>query len=228
MKDSNVVEVELRKPASGNMARRLRAEGKLPAILYGGNRKAQAIVVNPRHLVQTLKSESGQNTILKLQLPGSGGSQTAMVYDYQVDTLTHRLLHADFMRISMDEAIEVDVPVEVVGEPRGVQVDRGVLDLVLREIHVKCLPGEIPDSFQLDVEDLEIGDVIHVGDLQVPSGVELLTDPESTLVSIAAPRIEEELEPEPEDILDAVVEPELIRADRQEGEDDEETKEGQD
>ena len=220
MADSNVVDVQLREPGSSNQARRLRREGILPAVLYGGDHAAQVIAVDPRRVVEILQSESGQNTILTLKLPDKRKKQTVMINDFQVHPLTHRLLHADFLRISMDQPIEVNVPVLLVGEPQGVRIDHGVLEQIFREVHVKCLPSDIPEHFEIDVTELKIGDVAHVSDIDFPEDIELLEDLERPVASVAAPRVEiEEEEEEEEDLLD--LEPKLIRPDR-EGEEGEE------
>jgi large subunit ribosomal protein L25 len=150
MSDNLILEVELREPGSSNEAKRLRAAGKIPAVLYGGTREPRTISVSPRSVIEILRSEAGQNTILSLKV-ADGPEQTALIHDYQVDPLSHRLVHADFKRIDMKIAVEVDVPIETIGEPVGVKVDKGIMDLVTRELHVRCLPGDIPDSFPLDV-----------------------------------------------------------------------------
>ncbi len=208
--DGLTMDVEVREPGSTNAAKRLRRDGKLPAVLYGGARDTRPIVVDPREVVQILQSDAGQNSIINLKV-GDGRSQTALIYEYQVDPISHRLLHADFVRISMDTAVEVDVPIQVVGEARGVKIDRGILDVIVREITVVCLPGDIPDSLQVDVTELEIGDSVHQSELPVPEGVELQGEGDTTILHVVPPTVEEEPEEVDEDelILDAE-EPELI------------------
>ncbi len=221
MKDGIILEVELREPGTTNKAKRLRRDGMIPATLYGGDRDARSIAVSPRSVIEILRSETGQNSILSLKV-GDGAKQTALIHEYQVDPVSSRLLHADFKRIAMDVAIEVDVPIEVVGEPRGVKVDKGILDQIIRELHVRCLPGAIPDNFQVDVSDLGIGDSIHVGDLEIPEGVELMADEEATLLHVTAPTAEEEVEvDEDADLIGDMAEPELIgKSDDDEGGDE--------
>lgn len=223
MKQAVDIQVELREPGSSNRARRLRQEGKIPAVLYGEEREPRTIAVNPRDLVEILTSDQGENTILNLTV-GDGKGQTALIHDYQVDPVSYRVLHADFKRISMDVEVEVQVPVHVHGEPIGVRRDDGVLDQVMRELTVRCLPGSIPDSFDIDVSDLEINDSVHVSDLEVPEGVVLEAEPERTIAVVAPPQeLELEVEEE-EDLLGEAEEPELIRPER---EGDEEEVEGE-
>lgn len=220
MKEAVEVHCELREPGSSNMARRLRREGKLPAVLYGGERPARPLVVDPRQIVQILRSDQGENTILALTV-GEGQQQTALIQDYQVDPVTQKILHADFIRISMDVEVEVQVPVHLIGEPIGVRRDRGVLDQVIREVTVVCLPGNIPDSFDVDVSGLEVGGAIHVSDLQVPEGVAVQEEGAHTVAVVAVP--EEIVEPaaEEEALLGEPAEPELIRPERDEDQDNE-------
>lgn len=213
MKEAVDIQVELREPGSSNQARRLRRDGKVPAVLYGEDRDPRPIVVNPRDLVEILTSDQGENTILSLTV-GEGNSQTALIHDYQVDPVTHKILHADFKRISMDVEVEVDVPVHLQGEPIGVKRDGGVLDQVVRELKVRCLPGSIPDAFDLDVSKLEIGDSLHVSDIEAPEGVVIEEDPEQTLAVVAPPQELEVETTEEDDLLGEAEEPELIRPDR--------------
>lgn len=202
-----------REAASSNEARRLRREGHLPAIVYGGDRESRPILVEHREVLEILQSEHGENTILELSVEGQKGSEVVMIHDYQVDPLGTQLLHADFVRISLTEIGEFDVPIEVEGVPQGVK-EGGVLDHILREIKVRCLPTDIPDEIRVDVEELEIGDSLHVSELVIPDNVEVLEEPERTVVSVVPPMKEEEIEPEPEELL-GVAEPELIRPERE-------------
>jgi len=210
MKDGLVLEVELREPGSTNAAKRLRADGKLPAVLYGGDRGPRNITVSPRTVIEILRSDAGQNSILNLSV-ADGAEQTALIHDYQVDPVSHRLLHADFKRIAMDVAVEVHVPVEILGEARGVKVEKGILEQMVRELLIRCLPGAIPDGFTVDVTDLDIGDSVHTRDLEVPEGVEILSDLDATVLHVTPPTAEEEVaEDEDEDLLGETAEPELI------------------
>ena len=210
LKDSVVVEVELREPGSTNQAKRMRRAGRLPAVLYGGERDPRPITVDPRLVVTILQSEHGQNTLLNLKV-GDGREQAVLIHDYDVDPISHKLLHADFKRIDLDVEVEVNVPVELAGEATGVKLDQGIMDQVIREVPVRCLPTVIPDSLVVDVSELAIGDAVHVSDLVVPEGVELLADLEQTVAIVAPPTvIEVEVEEEEEGLIVEADEPELI------------------
>ena len=209
MSDQISIDVELREPGTTNQAKRLRRAGKLPAVLYGGAGEARPIAVDPRRVIEILQSEGGQNTILQLKV-GDGRQQTALIHDYQVNPVTQKILHADFKRISMDVAIEVDVPVHIVGEARGVKIDHGILEQVVRELSIRCLPGDIPDSFDVDVSALEIGDSLRLSDIVVPEGVEIFGELDQTVVMIAAPTVGEEVATDEDDLLGLPTEPELI------------------
>jgi len=204
-----VVEADLREPGSSNQAKRLRAAGRLPAVLYGEEREPRPIVVSPRHVVEILQSDQGQNAILSLKVT-DGREQTALIHDYQVDPISHKLVHCDFKRISLDVAVEVTVPIHTTGDPVGVKADKGILDHVLREIDVRCLPTAIPDFLEVDVAELGIGDGVHVSDLTVPEGVELLADGELTVATVAPPQELEVETVEEEDLLGEMEEPEVI------------------
>jgi large subunit ribosomal protein L25 len=147
-------------------ARRLRAQGMIPAAVYGEGGEASAVAINAKELATILRSGSGQNTIFKIALPqGDGEPANVIIKDYQVDPIKGRLLHADLLRLSMTTLTRVDVSVETLGEPAGVKTDGGILEVQLREIEVECLPGDIPQHLQVDVSHLQIGDHVTVADL---------------------------------------------------------------
>lgn len=218
MYEAVVVEAELREPGSSNLARRLRRAGKLPAVLYGGDRDPRPLVVSPRQIVEILKSEHGENTILNLRV-ADGREQTVLIHDYQVDPISMTLQHCDFVRISMDVEVEVEVRIDLIGEARGVKVDKGIMELITREVEVRCLPGRIPDSFKVDVSNLGIGDALHISDLVAPEGVTILGDKTAPIAIVAAPAVEVAA-PTAEELLAAPTEPELIRPKREEEEED--------
>ena len=211
-----VVKAEPREPGSSNVARRMRGDGKLPAVVYGGDGGASPIAVDPKEIIKILKSESGRNTVFQLEVGGSKSSDSVMIYDLQVDPIRHTLVHADFKRIAMDKPIDVEVPIRVVGEAKGVKIDGGVLDHSLREVTVHCLPADIPDGLEVDVSELEIGDSINVGDLRMPPRVELITDPERTIASVVPPVSEEDLETVVAEPLEGELEPELVGEEEEE------------
>ncbi len=186
------LKVERRMGTGKGVARQLRQRDQIPAILYGDGEPI-LLTADPKGLLRVLGTEAGENVILNLTIVDGGEfSRKAMVKELQVDPVTGRPLHADFLVISMERPIEVDVPVEAVGVATGVKDKGGILDQILRELKVRCLPGAIPDKITLDVSALDIGDVIHVSDLPIPQGVELLTDLDQTVVTVVAPKVEVE------------------------------------
>jgi len=202
------VEAEPREAGSSNAARRLRAEHRLPAILYGGDGDSLPISLDPKAIIDILRSDSGQNTLFEVRV-GDDRPETVMIFDIQVDPVTHHLQHADLVRIALDKAIQVRVPVELVGTPAGVQEEGGVLDHSLREVLVECLPGDIPDEITVDVSHLTIGDAVSVEDLEIPISVKVMADPNRNVASVVAPISEEELEAAVESLA-TELEPELI------------------
>ena len=187
------IEAAPRQAGSSNLARRMRRERKLPAVVYGGDKDSNTITLNPREIISIIKSESGQNTIFKLTV-GGGSEENVMIFDLQIDPITHQLIHADLVRIAMDVEIEVSVPLVIVGEPVGVLVDGGVLDHSLRELVVLCLPSNIPDAIEVHVSELEMNSSIKVEDLTLPPDVTLVTDPDRSIASVVPPVSEADLE----------------------------------
>src|SRR6266436_351576 len=173
-----------------NAARRLRRRGLVPGIVYGGKGENLAVAVDPKALQRVLRSEAGRNAILKLDIAG-GVPTNAILKSWQVDPVKENFLHADFYRIAMDVAIRVTVPVAVKGEARGVKVDAGILELILREIAVECLPGDIPERIEVDVSDLGINDAIRVSGLEVSSKVKVLAAPDQVIVHVVSVKEEE-------------------------------------
>jgi large subunit ribosomal protein L25 len=209
------IEVQARQETGTNANRRLRRSGEIPAVVYGGAVKDSVpIRVNRKRLVELLRSSAGgENAVFLLKLAGTGQERHAMIRDMQLDPITREILHLDFQRVLMTEKVRVQVPIELVGTAYGVKTEGGVLDFSHREVHVECLPGDIPKSIQLDVSELHLGAHLTVGDLRLPPGVTLLDEPERVLVSVmhskteaaAAPAAVEAEAPEPG------AEPEVIK-----------------
>ncbi len=156
-----------------NHARRVRVEGKIPAVVYGAGQQAVAVVVDPKVVTRILHSESGHNTIFDLNVEGSALVK-AMIVDWQHEPIKGKLLHIDFKRIAMDKAMRVSVPVLITGSPVGVRVGGGVLDQIMREVEIECLPGDIPDHLDVDVTDLELYGGIHISDLPHSGSIKYL------------------------------------------------------
>ncbi|MQA31004.1 MAG: 50S ribosomal protein L25 [Luteitalea sp.] len=190
-----VLEAVARDTFGKNEARRTRREGRVPAVVYGattqgGGREATAIAVTPKALLKILHSESGANTLISLRL-GDGAATKVLVKEYQLDPVTHQILHADFYRVAMDRALQVTVPVIVKGEPRGVKQQGGILELVRREIEVECLPGDIPEHVEIDVTEMMLHDGVRVRDISNDPKWKPLTEPDAMLVHIVMPKAEE-------------------------------------
>lgn len=202
--DRMVLEAEKRSPLTRGELNRLRREGKVPAVIYGRGKDTQSLLVDGRLLRQVL-AMGGTNVLIDLQIGDGAGPQveTVMLKEIQRHLLQQdRLLHVDFIRISMEDEIEVDVPLNFTGEAAGAE-EGGILQFLLREVSVKCLPGNIPELIEVDISPLHIGEGISAGTLTLPEGVTLLTGPEETLVQVLAPEAEEEEElPEAEEEIE--------------------------
>jgi large subunit ribosomal protein L25 len=186
---------EKREGRGKNEANRLRAGGKIPAVFYGPAKEGKApegvaVAVDPKAVLRILHSDSGANTLINLKLDGS--EARVMVREYQLDPITHGLLHADFYQLAMDKAIVVTVPVVVKGESKGVKQQGGLLDFVTREIEVECLPTDIPENITVDVSELMLHESIRLRDLPVDPKWKAVSDGETMLVHIVMPKAEEE------------------------------------
>jgi len=203
-----MIDVSPRTEFGKNPSRRLRRAGMIPGIVYGSNKPPVPISVDPKQVEKILRSESGANSIFMLNLVGKDQRRYAMIKAYQTDPVSNRLQHTDFIRIQMDEAVQVNVPIQTVGEAPGVKLDLGILDIPLREIRIESLPADIPDAFKVDISSLKIGDTIRVADLQIPPKVKILTDPNQTVAVVAPPAKEEEVGAP---VVAEVTEPEVIK-----------------
>lgn len=221
-----IVEAELRTDTGKNVARRIRQAGRVPGILYGDMREAFSLTLNPKQLSAVLRSESGQNTIFNLQVSG-GETTSVMIVDTQFEPVRGHLLHADLKRIAMDKKLKVSVHVVLTGESPGVKLQGGILEVVLREVEVECLPTDIPEQLQIGIETLEMGHYIRVADLQktTEGKIQILSDPDGVICHVVAPKAEE-VKPEEEEAAEAAEEPELIKKGKaaEEGEEQPESK----
>jgi large subunit ribosomal protein L25 len=172
-----------------NAARRVRVSGKIPAVVYGAGQDAVAVSVDPRVITKILHSDSGHNTIFDLDVTGATVVK-AMIVDWQHEPIKGALLHIDLKRIAMDKAMRVSVPIQLVGVPVGVKAQGGILEHVLREVEVECLPGDIPSHLDVDVSKLEINGAIHVSDLPHSGSIKFLGDEGATVAHVTAMREE--------------------------------------
>jgi large subunit ribosomal protein L25 len=171
--------------------RKLRAAGRVPAVLYGQGKASIPLAIDSRQLEKVLKS-GGANTLLDLTVEGRTdlGTPVALVKELQRDPLRGSIVHADLYQVDLTKTVEVEVPVHLVGKPRGLDFG-GLLEHMLREVRIECLPRAIPEAINLDVSALEIGDVLHVRDLPLPTGVTLVSDPDLGVAAVALPQAEE-------------------------------------
>jgi len=213
-----------------NEARRLRAAGRVPAVVYGARKEGQApegvpVAVDPKAVLRILHSDSGANTLISLKL--DGGESRVMVKEYQLDPVSHQLLHADFYQLAMDKAIVVTVPIVLHGEPKGVKLQGGVLDFVTRDIQVLSLPTDIPEHIDVDVSEMMLHQSIRLRDLPENPKWTIVSEPETMVVHIVMPKVEEVAAPAGEAAAAAPAagaEPEVIKKGKTEKEEEEKKK----
>ncbi len=187
----SVLEATARDTFGKNEARRTRAAGQVPGVLYGGDGKAAtAISVAPKALLKILHSESGQNTLIALKLAGAGDNRV-LVKDFQLDPITHAVLHVDFLRIAMDKLLQVTIPIIVHGEPKGVKQQGGILEFIRREIVIEVLPADIPEHIDVDVTELMLHDGVRVRDIAANAKWKPVSDLDLMLVHVIMPKVEE-------------------------------------
>ncbi len=174
--ESNVLEAQPRVAGTKNDARRVRVGGKVPAVLYGAGKEALSVSLDPRQVSRILHPQTGYNTIFDLALDG-GERTKAMIVDWQYEPIKGALLHIDLKRIAMDKTLTVNVPIVLKGEAAGVKQQGGILEQILREVEIECLPGDIPASIEADVSELVFGKVLRVSDLPHSDKLKFLSDP---------------------------------------------------
>ncbi len=193
MRRDITVAAQARSSRGKNESRRLRKQGMIPAILYGAYQDAVAVSVDPKQVIRILHSKTGHNTIFNVAIDGT--TTPAMVVDSQYDPVKDSLLHIDLKRIDLTKRLTASVPVLTHGEPKGVKVQGGLLELVTREIEIECLPDDIPEHFTVDVTELMIGQAIRAGDIKLPDGLTLVSSPDNVIAHIVVLRVEEEAKP---------------------------------
>jgi large subunit ribosomal protein L25 len=217
--DNNLLEAQPRTPGNKNDARRVRRDGKIPAVVYGAGKDAVSVSVDPRQVTRILNSETGHNTIFDLALDGSDRTK-AMIVDWQYEPIKGKLLHIDLKRIAMDKKLTVMVPVFLKGEPVGVKQQGGILEQILREVEVECLPADIPSHIDADVSELVFGKVLRVSDLPHSDKLKFLTDENQPVAHVTS--VKEEVVATPEaaaaEAAAGPAEPEVIKKGKQETE----------
>jgi large subunit ribosomal protein L25 len=186
------LKAEPRTATGRSAARKLKARGIVPAVIYGGKEKSKPLQVAARDINVMLSHASGENILVELEIAGEKSNRTALVQEIQHSPLGGSVLHIDFHAISMDEKIQADVPLEALGIANGVKNFGGLLEQNLRSLTIECLPRDLPDKITVDVSALNIGDSIHVRDIQLPTGVTVKVQPDLTAFSVLEPAVEEE------------------------------------
>lgn len=224
MRKDITIPAEPRDSRGKNEARRLRAKGSLPAILYGVTASPEPVAVSPKDVSRILNSKTGHNTIFNLNVAGKENTPV-MIIDWQYDPIKDNLLHVDMKRIDLTKRVQVLVPVVAHGEPKGVKQQGGLLETITREIEVECLPDDIPEEFLLDVSEMMLGDSVRASDVAMTGSLKLLSPPESVLVHVVAPKAEVVAEPVAEVVAEvAPAEPEVAKKGKKEVEGAEEGK----
>ncbi len=183
-----VLDAVRRETFGKNEAVRTRQAGHIPAVVYGGGGSSDSVTVDPKLLSKILHSEAGRNSLIALNVDGT--ETKVLVKAFQIDPVTHKLLHADFFRVAMDKVIRVTVPVHLTGESKGVKLQGGTLDFVHRDVDVECLPADIPEHITVDVSELTLGQGVRVKDLATDGKWTAVSEPENLIVHIVAPRAE--------------------------------------
>jgi large subunit ribosomal protein L25 len=218
--EQNVLEAQPREAGTKNHARRVRREGKIPAVVYGAGKDATPVTVDPRHVLRILRSESGHNTIFDLAMNGERAK--AMIVDWQYEPIKGNLLHIDLKRIAMDKALRVSVPIVLQGVAAGVKTEGGILEHILREVEIECLPADIPSHIDVDISHLTFGMVLRVADLPHNEKIKFLTDENQPIAHVTA--VKEEVAPTPEvaaaEAATAPAEPEVIKKGKAESEEE--------
>src|SRR5580704_434743 len=193
--EQNILEAQPREAGTKNHARRVRREGKIPAVVYGASKDAVPVSVDPRHVLRILRSDSGHNTIFDLALHG-GERTKAMIVDWQYEPIKGHLLHIDLKRIAMDRALRVNVPIVLQGVPVGVKTEGGILEQIFREVEIECLPGDIPSHIDVDVSELTFGKVLRVADLPHNEKLKFISDANQPVAHVTS--VKEEVVATPE------------------------------
>src|ERR1700675_3745798 len=210
--DQSTLEAQPREAGTKNHARRVRREGKIPAVVYGAGKDSMPVSVDPRHVLRILRSDSGHNTIFDLALQGADKSKV-MIVDWQYEPIKGHLLHIDLKRIAMDKALRVSIPIVLQGVPAGVKTEGGILEQLLREVEIECLPGDIPSHIDVDVSELTFGKVLRVTDLPHNPKLKFLSDANQPVAHVTS--VKEEVVATPEAVAAEAgatpAEPEVIK-----------------
>ena len=212
MISQEVVQATLREGKfNKNAARRVRVKGRIPAVVYGAAQPPQAIELDPKQITRILHSEAGHNTIFDLEIAGADAKSKAMIVDWQYEPIKGNLIHIDLKRIAMDKAIRVSVPIMLTGTATGVKVQGGILDQVLREVEVECLPGDIPSHIDVDVTALVFGQVLRVEDLPHGGKLKFITESSNTVAHVVSVKEETAVSAADALAVAGVTEPDVVK-----------------
>lgn len=198
------LQVDKREKTGKGGCRQARMRGQIPAVVYGSGKDSVPIQVNRKTFIEMMRKAGSENPILLLKLSDTGQERHAMIREMQRNPVSRQVIHIDFQRIEMTDKIRVTVPVELTGTAYGVKVEGGLIDFVVREVHIECLPGDIPKHLELDVTEMHAGQHAEAKDLKLPSGVTLLDEPERVIMSVVHARTEEAT-------AEGAAEPEVIK-----------------
>lgn len=214
-----VLKASMREGLGKGQCKKMRREGKIPAVVYKDGKKGLSVHVDTKELWHALHTEAGENVIINMDITDDGKhkKKTVIVKEVQTDPISDNFVHIDFHEISLTEKLKVNVPVAIKGEAVGVKEEEGILTQILWEIEVECMPTEIPEHIDVHVDELKINDAIHIKDITPPQGVVFLADPEQIIVSVAPPKAEEVVE-EVAEGEEAAEEPEVIKKGKKEEE----------
>ena len=209
-----ILKAETRTATGKRVAKDLRNKGLIPANVYKQGKEAVSLQIANDDFEDILHTKAGENVIITLKISGgSAKDKTVLIKEIQREPIKDGILHVDFNEISLTEALKVDVPLVSHGEPVGVKVDGGILEHILRELHIECLPTAIPEKIEVDVSGMKIGDAVFVKNIKVPEGIKVLNDPELIAMIVKAPKVEV---PKEEVAVEGAAEPELIRKKKEE------------
>ena len=211
---------KMRSDRGKGVARKLRAAGEVPGVIYGHGREPQSLTVNAREFMRLAERVRITSTVIELALDGK--TARTLVRELQRDPIKRSVIHIDFQELVAGEKVTVSVPLRFVGTPEGVKTGGGILEETMHSVEVTCDPANIPDHLDVDVTHLTIGHSLHIGDLKLPDGVEVTDDPEQTIAVVSAPKAEEEVKPAEGVEAATPAEPELIRKTKDEEEGEEE------
>jgi large subunit ribosomal protein L25 len=225
MRKEITVAAEARLTRGKNEARRLRVKGLAPAVLYGSGGPAVAVAVSPKEVHKILHSNTGHNTIFNLSIQG-GEDTPVMIVDWQSDPVRENLLHVDLKRIDLTKSVIVKVRVLATGEPKGVKLQGGLLELITREVEIECLPDEIPEHYTVDVTELMIGQNLRAADIPLGGSVKLVSPPEQVVAHVVTLKAEEVAAPAADAVAATPAEPEVIKKGKKEEEAEAEPEKG--